>query len=39
MIAPKRPLTVDTLKSKGFGEAYYAQLTPAERATAITLDD
>lgn len=38
-IAPKRALTVDTLKKKGFGEAYYNQLTPEERALAITADD
>lgn len=38
-IAPKRALTVDALKKKGFGEAYYNQLSPAERALAITADD
>ena len=38
-IAPKRTLTVETLKRKGFGEAYYNQLSPAERALAITADD
>jgi hypothetical protein len=38
-IAPKRPLTIDTLKKKGFGEAYYNQLTPEERALKITVDD
>lgn len=38
-IAPKRALSVDTLKRKGFGEAYYNQLSPAERALAITADD
>lgn len=38
-IAPKRALSVDTLKKKGFGEAYYNQLSPAERALAITADD
>lgn len=38
-IAPKRALSVDTLKKKGFGEAYYNQLTPEERALAITADD
>lgn len=39
MIKPKRSLTIDDLKKKGFGEALYAPLTPAERATKITLED
>lgn len=39
MIAPKRVMSIDTLKTKGFGEAYYNQLTPAERAVQITVDD
>ena len=38
-IAPKRALTVDNLKKKGFGEALYADKTPAERALLITADD
>ena len=38
-IAPKRALTIDNLKKKGFGEAYYNQLTPEERALKITADD
>ena len=38
-IAPKRVMTVDTLMKKGFGEALYNGLTPAERALAITVDD
>lgn len=39
MIQPKRALSIDDLKKKGFGEAYYQQLTPAERAVQITIDD
>jgi hypothetical protein len=39
LIAPKRPMTIDTLKKKGFGEAFYKQLTPAERAVAIAARD
>lgn len=39
MIQPKRVLTLDSLKKKGFGEAYYNQLTPAERAMQMTIDD
>ena len=38
-IAPKRALSVDMLMKKGFGEAYYNQLSPAQRAVAITADD
>lgn len=38
-IAPKRTLTLDTLKKKGFGEAYYHQLSPDERALLITAQD
>lgn len=39
MIQPKRVLSIDTLSRKGFGEAFYNQLTPAERAVAITVED
>ena len=38
-IAPKRPLTIDDLTEKGFGEALYGELTPEERAVKITADD
>ena len=38
-IAPKRALTIDNLMEKGFGEALYGELTPAERALKITADD
>ena len=38
-IAPKRALTIDNLNQKGFGEALYGELTPAERAVKITADD
>ena len=38
-IAPKRALTIDNLTQKGFGEALYGELTPAERALKITADD
>ena len=38
-IAPKRALTIDNLAKKGFGEALYGELTPAERALKITADD
>lgn len=38
-IAPKRPLYIDDLKKKGFGEALFSKLTPEERQMAlITMD-
>lgn len=38
-IAPKRALTADDLSKKGFGEALFSKLTPAERQTALMLKD
>lgn len=38
-IAPKRPLTLDDLNKKGFGEAIYANLTPEQRQGAIVTKD
>ena len=38
-IAPKRMLTVDTLKRKGFGEAIMRNLTPAQREQMILVKD
>ena len=38
-IAPKRFLTIDDLKKRGFGEALYTQLTPEQRQGAIILGD
>ena len=38
-IAPKRALTIDDLTRKGFGEALFSKLTPAERQTALLLKD
>lgn len=38
-IAPKRALTLDDLEKKGFGEALFSKLTPAERQTALMLKD
>lgn len=38
-IAPKRPLTVDDLKKRGFGEALYTNLTPAQRQGVLMLGD
>lgn len=38
-IAPSRFLTLDDLRKRGFGEALYANSTPAERAAALQLRD
>ena len=37
--APSRLLTLDDLQKRGFGEALYANSTPAERARALQLQD
>ncbi len=38
-IAPKRPLTVDDLNKRGFGEALFTQLTPEQRQAALIFKD
>lgn len=38
-IAPKRPLTIDDLNRRGFGEALYTTLTPEQRQGVIMLGD
>lgn len=38
-IAPSRLLTVDDLRKRGFGEAIYANSTPAQRAARLIQDD
>lgn len=38
-IAPSRLLTIDKLRSRGFGEALQANLTPEQRAQQKTLQD
>lgn len=38
-IAPKRTLTIDDLKRRGFGEALYTQLTPQQRQGVLMLHD
>lgn len=38
-IAPRRLLTMDDLKRKGFGEALYSTLTPEERARVMLTND
>lgn len=39
LIAPSRLLTLDDLKKRGFGEALYANSTPAERARNLQIRD
>ena len=38
-IAPSRLLTLDELRKRGFGEAIYANSTPAQRAARLQLGD
>lgn len=38
-VAPKRMLTMDDLKKRGFGEAFYTQLTPEQRQQVLILRD
>lgn len=38
-VAPSRSLTIDDLKVKGFGEALYSDLAPADRQAMILRDD
>lgn len=38
-VAPSRALTIDDLQVKGFGEALYSQLAPADRQAMILRDD
>lgn len=38
-IAPKRPLTIDDLKKRGFGEALYHNLSPEQRQGVIMMGD
>lgn len=38
-IAPKRVMTIDELKKRGFGEAILTELTPAQREAQLALAD
>lgn len=38
-IAPKRPLTIDDLNKKGFGEELYADITPEQRQAQVLGED
>lgn len=38
-IAPKRPITIDDLARKGFGEALFSNLSPEQRQMALILAD
>lgn len=39
LIAPSRPLTIDDLNKKGFGESLFSDRTPAERQGEILMQD
>lgn len=39
LVAPSRPLTIDDLNKKGFGEALFSDRTPAERQAEILAQD
>ena len=39
LVAPERPLTIDDLNKKGFGEDLFSDRTPAERQADILLQD
>ena len=39
LIAPSRPLTIDVLNKKGFGEDLFSNKTPAERQAEILVQD
>lgn len=39
LVAPSRPLTIDDLNNKGFGEDLFSDRTPAERQAEILLQD
>ena len=38
-VAPRRALTIDDLNKRGFGEALYSQLTPAQRQQVLLMKD
>ena len=38
-VAPRRTLTLDELRKRGFGEALYSQLTPEQRQQTLILRD
>lgn len=39
LVAPSRPLTIDVLNKKGFGEDLFSNKTPAERQAEILVQD
>ncbi len=38
-ISVKRPLTIDDLQQRGFGEAFNSQMTPADREQILLMED
>ena len=39
LVAPSRPLTIDDLNKKGFGEDLFSDRTPAQRQAEILIQD
>ena len=39
LIAPQHPLSIDDLKKRGFGEAIFSGVAPAERKVLVTMRD
>ena len=38
-VAPKRPLTIDDISKRGFGEALFGDMSPQQRAQVLVMDD
>lgn len=39
LVAPQRPLTIDDLNKRGFGENLFSQITPQQREASVLGDD
>lgn len=38
-VAPKRPMTIDDITKRGFGEALFGELSPQQRAQVLVMND
>lgn len=38
-VAPKRPITIDDITERGFGEALYSEMTPEDREQILAIND
>ena len=38
-VAPKRPITIDDVTKRGFGEALFGEMSPQQRAQILAMDD